>query len=107
MPQNGPAIPPPAAACTNSVPIIGPVQLNETRANVKAIKKIPIQPPFSDFASILLMNELGSTISKAPKNEIANTNNKAKNAKLNQTFVDKECKAPAPNMTVTPRPKPT
>src|SRR3954468_12587678 len=31
MPQKGPPSPPPAAASTRSVPMIGPVQLNETK----------------------------------------------------------------------------
>src|SRR5690242_1269919 len=45
IPQKGPEIPPPAAASTNNVPMIGPVQLKDTSARVKAIKKIPIKPP--------------------------------------------------------------
>ena len=40
IPQNGPEIL--VAASTNSVPIIGPVQENETNTKVKAMKKIPI-----------------------------------------------------------------
>src|SRR5690606_37674042 len=107
LPQNGPNILPPLAACTKSVPMIGPVQENETNANVNAIKKMPINPPLSDFASILLTNELGNTISNAPRKEAAKTKSKAKNARLNHTLVDKECNAPAPKISVTPSPKPT
>ena len=47
IPTNGP-IPPIVADSTRSVPTIGPVQENETRASANAIKKIPTIPPLSD-----------------------------------------------------------
>ena len=52
------------AVCTNKVPIIGPVQLNETRARVNAIKKIPIKPPRFDASSALFVQLEGKVISK-------------------------------------------
>ena len=36
------------AACTSNVPIIGPVQENETKASVNAMKKIPANPPLPE-----------------------------------------------------------
>ena len=76
----------------------------ETNPKVKAIKKMPIKPPFSDLASTLFINADGNVISKAPKNEMPNTTNKTKNAKLNQTLVAKLFIASAPKSKVTPRP---
>lgn len=105
MPQKGPEIL--VAASTKSVPMIGPVQENDTNTRVNAMKKIPTYPPLSDFASILLTKELGNVISKAPKNDIAKIRSNKKNAKLNHTLVERECKAPAPNISVTPNPKAT
>ena len=46
----------------------------------------------------------GNVISKAPKNEMPNTTNKTKNAKLNQTLVAKLFIASAPKINVTPKP---
>src|SRR5690606_38475454 len=72
IPIKGPVLLPPMEASTSKVPIIGPVQLNVTKHNVNAIKKIPIKPPdLLDFASIALTNLEGNRISKAPKKEIA------------------------------------
>ena len=47
----------------NRDPKIGPVQENETIAKVKAIKKIPINPPTFEAVSILSPQELGKVIS--------------------------------------------
>ena len=52
-------------------PTIGPVQENDTSTNVRATKNTPARPPLLDFSSDLLSQELGSVISKAPKNEAA------------------------------------
>ena len=59
IPIIGPMYEPPEAASTSKVPTIGPVQENETKARVKAIKKIPIKPPRSEAESALLIHELG------------------------------------------------
>ena len=80
------------------------MQEKETKPKVKAIKKMPIKPPFSDLASTLFINADGNVISKAPKNEMPNTTNKTKNAKLNQTLVAKLFIASAPKIKVTPKP---
>lgn len=47
-------------AVTNKLPMIGPVQENETNPKVKAMKKIPMYPPRSACLSILLTQELGN-----------------------------------------------
>lgn len=82
MPIAGPKRSPLEAASTSNVPIIGPVQENETTARLKAMKNNPIRPPLSDLESILLTNELGSVISNAPKKEAAKTTSKIKKKKL-------------------------
>jgi hypothetical protein len=81
IPIIGPIIPPEAAS-TNNVPTIGPVQEKETRANVNAIKNIPINPPLSEALSDLFTQELGRVISNAPRKEAPNTISKTKNAIL-------------------------
>ena len=49
---------------TNKEPKIGPVQENETKTRVSAIKKIPIKPPILfDFESIELIQDEGMVIS--------------------------------------------
>ena len=106
IPTNGP-IPPIVAASTRRVPTIGPVQEKETSAKVKAMKKIPINPPLSEAESALLIHEFGSVISKAPINEIAKTTNKIKNKTLNQTLVDSAFKASEPKIAVTRVPRTT
>jgi len=65
----------PPADSTNMAPTIGPVQLKETKTSVNAMKKAPPKPPLSALLSLLLTQLLGSTISKAPKNENAKTKN--------------------------------
>ena len=54
-------------------PKAGPMHENETIINVSAMKNIPINPPLLEALSTLLENLDGSVISKAPKNDIANT----------------------------------
>ena len=50
-------------ASTRAVPMSGPVQEKETMARVAAMKKIPIIPPLSAIASLLLLQLLGNVIS--------------------------------------------
>src|SRR5690606_33282450 len=97
IPIAGPKRSPFEAASTSRVPIIGPVQENETSERLNAIKKSPIRPPLSDLASILLTKELGKVISKAPKNDAAKTTSNRKNKKLNIPFVDSALSASEPN----------
>ena len=62
----------PCEAAIKMDPAKGPVQENETNTNVKAMKKTPMKPPLSDFASTVFTKFDGNTISKAPKKEIPN-----------------------------------
>ena len=66
IPTVGPAEIPPelVAVCTKSVPIIGPVQLNETRARVNAMKKMPVKPRRFEAWSALFAQLDGIVISK-------------------------------------------
>ena len=57
--------------------------------------------------STFVPQELGNTISKAPKKEAAKINSSKKNIKLNQTFVDKAFNASAPKTTLTKIPNNT
>ena len=59
IPIIGPIYPPDAAS-TSKVPTIGPVQEKETKAKVKAIKKIPIKPPFPSASTLLFVQEDGN-----------------------------------------------
>ena len=87
IPAAGPSTLLPFAASTNNVPIIGPVHENETRLSVNAMKKIPINPPLSLAWSALLIKLLGSVISNAPKNEIANIKKMIKNSMLKKPLL--------------------
>jgi hypothetical protein len=60
----------PCDAAIRIDPASGPVQEKETNTKVKAIKKTPMNPPLSDFASTVFTKFEGNTISKAPKKEI-------------------------------------
>ena len=60
-------------------PAKGPVQENETKTSVNAMKNTPSNPPLSDFASTLLTKLEGNTISNAPKKEMPKKIKIAKN----------------------------
>ena len=100
-------IPPCEAACTNNEPTIGPVHEKDTMANANAIKKIPIKPLRSAWASILVLHELGKVISNAPKNEMANTTNIKKKIRLNKELLAKAFSTSAPKIAVTTEPNNT
>ena len=101
------AIPPSEAACTKSVPTMGPVQENDTIASAKAIKKMPTKPLRSAWASILVLHELGKVSSNAPKNDTAKTTKIMKNMRLNQKLLAKAFSASEPKTAVTTEPKST
>ena len=92
---------------TNSVPIIGPVQENETNANVNAIKKMPMYPPLLDKLSVLFAQDDGRVISNKPKNDSAKTTKTTKNNRLNQIFVDIALSASEPKVPVIIKPSAT
>ena len=93
---------------TNRKPMMGPVQENDTRVSVKAIRKIDSSPVAdSDFWSILFDQLEGSVSSKAPKNDAANTISSAAKKILKMAFVDRAFSADAPNKRVTKSPNNT
>src|SRR5690606_13224408 len=104
IPMAGPNKAPEFADSTRSVPIIGPVQENETNAKVRAMKKMPINPPLSAPLSDLFNHIEGKVISQAPKKEIAKTTNNIKKAILTQGFVARAFRAPAPKIAVITSP---
>ena len=105
IPIAGPTAAPIVAACTNSVPMIGPVQENDTSTNVNAMKKMLMIPVVeSAFVSSLFVHEAGNTNSNAPKKETANKTSKRKNMILNIAFVDKSFNALAPKIPVISKP---
>ena len=67
--------------------MIGPVHEKDTRESVKAMKKIPINPPRSLAESALLIQLLGKVISKAPKKETAKIRKMMKNAMLKKALL--------------------
>ncbi len=107
IPMAGPSKAPRVAASTSKVPMIGPVQLNDTNARVKAMKKMPNTPPRSVLASILFTQLEGKVISKAPRKEAPKTTSKTKKARLNQMSDARALSASEPKNTVTVSPRVT
>ena len=64
MPMAGPSNSPELLARTNKEPMSGPVQLKDTKASVKAIKKMPIKPPRCDKLSDPSTHLLGKVIQR-------------------------------------------
>ena len=87
--------------------MIGPVHEKDTRDRVKAIKKIPISPPLSLAESALLIIQLGSVISNAPKKEIAKMTKMIKKERLKNALLDRSLSASDPNVIVTSNPSAT
>ena len=105
IPIAGPIAVPIEAACTNKVPIIGPVQENDTKTSVNDMKKMLSTPVVeSALLSNLLVQEAGSTSSNAPRKEIANTTNSKKNRMLKIALVERSFKALAPKIPVISNP---
>ena len=92
------------AASTSRLPIIGPVQENETTASVRAIKKIPRKLPVPALLSAFVDQDAGSVISKAPRKEIPNRRNRAKNTRFAIQLVARLFKAAGPKISVTKKP---
>ena len=80
---------------------MGPVQLNETKTIVKAIKKMPVNPPLSACWSALFTIQLGKTISNAPKKEAAKITKIKKKKILGNQCVDNQLAAAGPAITAT------
>ena len=82
--------------------MMGPVQENDTNASVNAIKKMLSRPVvFSDFWSILLLQEAGNVSSNAPKKEAAKTTSSRQKKILKTALVDMAFSALGPKSSVT------
>ena len=96
------------AASTSKVPMIGPVQEKDTITSVKAINRMLKNPVvLLDLLLSAVDHELGKVISKAPKNDAANTTKIRKKMILTTAFVLNAFNADAPKIRVTNKPKPT
>ena len=106
IPIAGATMLPDVETCTSKNPMIGPVQENETSVSVNAIKKILSSSlVLSALLSTFVLQDEGSVISNAPKNEAAKITSIRKNSILNMAFVDKAFNALAPKISVTASPK--
>jgi len=88
----------PPTASISRLPTMGPVQLNETKTKVKAIKKTPRKDPILLFESTEFTNWWGSVISNNPRKEAAKTINMMKN----KMFGTQEVLSQLPNSGPSP-----
>jgi hypothetical protein len=96
------------AASTSKVPMIGPVQENDTITRVKAISRMLRNPDvLRDLLLRAVDQELGRVISKAPKNDAAKSTRMRKKIMLTTALVLRALSADAPKMRVTKSPNPT
>ena len=108
IPMVGARMLPCVLTATNRNPMMGPVHENDTKVRVKAMRKmLSIPLVFSDFWSILLLHDDGRVSSNAPKNEAANTTNRAQKKILNTALVERALRALAPKSMVTTNPNRT
>ena len=108
IPIAGPQRLPIEAASTSKVPIIGPVHEKDTNVRVNAMKNMDSRPVVrSAVASILFDHDAGSFMSKAPKNEMANTTRRRKKMMLQVADVDSALSELAPKRPVISRPRAT
>ena len=108
IPIVGATILPWVETATSRNPMIGPVHENDTKARVNAIRNMLSNPVvLSDLASTLFCQDEGNVISKAPKNEAANTTNNRQKKILNIALVARALRALAPKSNVTAKPSNT
>ena len=82
-----------------------PVQENDTRVRVKAMRKMLSKPLVSEaLLSTLLVHDEGRVSSNQPKNERANTTSNRQNRMLNTALVERALSELAPKMPVMARP---
>ena len=82
--------------------MMGPVQENDTRAKVNAIKNMLKMPVvLTAFESMRFVQLDGKVNSNAPKNDTANSTNIAKNMRLNTALVANSLSIDGPNISVT------
>ena len=108
IPMVGATMLPSDDTATRRKPMIGPVHEKLTSERVNAMRKMLRMPLVcSDLASILLVQDAGSVISKAPKKEAANTTSKRQKRMLKMALVERALRALAPNNIDTIRPRAT
>ena len=108
MPTAGANQLPVVVVCTSSMPMIGPVQENDTNTNVKAIRKMLTRPLVCDaFVSTLFAQLSGNLISNHPKKLQAKTTSNRNRNTLNTALVESAFKVSEPKIAVTKRPSPT
>ena len=96
------------AASTSSVPMMGPVQENETMTSVKAMSNMLRKPPVERaLLSSAVDHESGSVISNRPKNDKAKTTSSRKKKIFTIALVLRSLSAEAPKSSVTKSPRPT
>ena len=107
IPTAGASQLPVVVVCTNNMPMIGPVQENDTSTSVNAIRKILNRPLVSEaLVSTLLAQLSGSLISNQPKKLRANTTSNRKRNTLKTALVDIAFSVSLPKSAVTSSPKP-
>src|SRR5690606_24756682 len=94
----------PCEANTNRLPIIGPVQENDTITKVRAMKKMPLTLLVLALLSAAVLHLAGNSISKAPRKEIPKTRNIKKNIKLASQCVANLLSASGPKISVITNP---
>ena len=108
IPMVGARMLPDVETSTNRKPIIGPVQEKDTKASVKAMRKMLSKPVVdSALLSTALLHEEGKVISNAPKKLAANTNSNRQKKMLNIALVESALSALAPKMAVMTKPNNT
>ena len=107
IPTAGASQLPVVVVCTNNMPMIGPVQENDTSTSVNAIRKMLNRPLVSEaLVSTLLAQLSGSLISNQPKKLRANTTSNRKRNTLKTALVDIAFSVSLPKSAVTSSPKP-
>ena len=98
---------PEVTVSTNSKPMIGAVQENDTNTRVNAMRKIEIKPvALEALVSTEFAQLSGNLISNHPKNDNANTTNSKNKKMLNTALVESSLSLLGPKIAVTKIPKP-
>ena len=98
---------PEVTVSTNSKPMIGAVQENDTKTRVNAMRKIEIKPvALEALVSTEFAQLSGNLISNHPKNDNANTTNSKNKKMLNTALVESSLSLLGPKIAVTKIPKP-
>ena len=101
IPTAGPIQLPDVTVSTSSRPMMGAVHEKDTRARVKAMRKMDISPvALEALVSTELAHPSGSFISNHPKKDRAKTTSNRKRKMLNMEFVESSLSLLGPKMRV-------